>query len=207
MKKGKFFAFEGIDGSGKSTQVTKLARSLQELGQTTYTTCEPSTGPIGNMIRQILTGRIDSSFQVVAQLLAADRLDHLSNPVDGILGKLEQGHTVITDRYYFSSFAYNSFDMPLEDVVAINKTAMETLRPTATIYIDLPPTLAMERIAKNRQGTEKFETAQRLTQAYKNYNKAFEMFKEEETVIRINGDNSEEEIAKEILEKVKSFLG
>src|SRR5687767_4680396 len=108
MKKNLFLAFEGIDGSGKSTQVKKLAHKLAEEGHKVCTTCEPTTGPIGKMIRDIFNHRMEGDQRTIAALFAADRLEHLLNKQDGILKKLEEGYTVITDRYYFSSYAYHS---------------------------------------------------------------------------------------------------
>ena len=104
MSKGIFIAFEGIDGSGKSTQIQMLTNRIQEEGIRCYQTCEPSGGPIGSLTRQILTGRIKTDNRVIAAMFAADRLDHLLNEVDGIVAKIEDGITVITDRYYFSSY-------------------------------------------------------------------------------------------------------
>ena len=87
MGKGIFIAFEGIDGSGKSTQIQLLNEKIKEKGIRCYQTCEPSSGPIGSLTRQILTGRIKTDNRVVAAMFAADRLDHLLNDVDGIAKK------------------------------------------------------------------------------------------------------------------------
>ena len=89
--KGKFIVFEGIDGSGKSTQINFLVNKLKEAGISYYTTAEPSDGPIGVMIRQILTGERKMDNKVIAALFAADRLDHILNEENGILNKIENG--------------------------------------------------------------------------------------------------------------------
>lgn len=114
MKKGIFIAFEGIDGSGKSTQIQFLMKKIEEKSIRCYQTCEPSSGPIGSLTRQILTGRIKTDNRVIAAMFAADRLDHLLNPIDGIVSKIEEGIHVISDRYYFSSYAYHSVDVPMD---------------------------------------------------------------------------------------------
>lgn len=90
-KKGNFIAFEGIDGSGKSTQIGLLAERLKKEGIRCYTTMEPTNGPIGSLIRQVMTGRIRMDNKAIAGLFAADRLDHLLNEVDGIAAKMEGG--------------------------------------------------------------------------------------------------------------------
>lgn len=121
MDKGNFIAFEGIDGSGKSTQIRLLSERMKAEGICCYTTMEPTDSPIGSLIHQIMTGRIKTDNKVIAALFAADRLDHLLNDVDGIVHKINEGITVLTDRYYFSSYAYHSVDMPMDWVIKANE--------------------------------------------------------------------------------------
>ena len=100
IEKGKFIAFEGIDGSGKSTQIQLLNDKLKAEGIYCYTTMEPTDSPIGSLIRQILTGRIKTDNKAIAALFAADRLDHILNDDNGILTKILNGTTVITSRLH-----------------------------------------------------------------------------------------------------------
>ena len=137
MAKGVFIAFEGIDGSGKSTQIQLLTNRIQQEGIRCYQTCEPSGGPIGSLTRQILSGRIKADSRVIATMFAADRLDHLLNDVDGIVRKVEEGICVITDRYYFSSYAYHSTDVPMDWVIKTNEESAKVLRPDVTVFIDI----------------------------------------------------------------------
>lgn len=205
-EKGVFIAFEGIDGSGKSTQLALLAERIKETGRRCYTTAEPSEGPIGNMIRQILKGRIKADNRVIAGLFAADRLDHLLNEVDGVLAKLDEGITVLTDRYYFSSYAYHSVDVPMDWVIKTNEQSSELLRPAVTVFIDVDPDVALERISKNRFHTELFEKRSRLVLVREKYMEAFEKLKEEENVLIIDGNRSPEEIAEEVWAKVSDLF-
>ena len=87
--RGCFFALEGIDGSGKSTQLALLAGALERAGYPCSTTCEPTGGPVGTLLRQVLTGQVTCDSRVVAPLFVADRLDHLLRPGDGLLATLE----------------------------------------------------------------------------------------------------------------------
>ena len=206
VKKGKFIAFEGIDGSGKSTQIRLLANKLKEIGVYCYTTMEPTDSPIGSLIHQIMTGRIKTDNKVIAGLFVADRLDHLLNDVNGVLPKIMEGTTVITDRYYFSSYAYHSVDMPMDWVIQANAQSKELLQPTITIFIDVNPDNAVERIAKNRFHQELFEKKSRLIKVREKYLEAFEKLKDEENIVIIDGDRSQEEIAEEIWDKVKSYF-
>ena len=157
VSKGKFIAFEGIDGSGKSTQIQFLSNKLKKEGIYYYTTMEPTDSPIGSLIHQIMMGRIKADNKVIAALFVADRLDHLLNDVNGIVSKISEGTTVITDRYYFSSYAYHSIDMPMDWVIQANEQSRIILQPTVTLFIDVDPDVAVERIAKNRAHQELFE--------------------------------------------------
>ncbi|MCI9241920.1 MAG: dTMP kinase [Lawsonibacter sp.] len=204
--KGQFFALEGIDGSGKTTQLKLLARRLEEAGVPCLTTCEPTSGPIGKLLRQVLTGQVACDSRVVAPLFAADRLDHLLNGEGGLCRAVESGLTVLTDRYYFSSYAYQSVDFPLEWVVEVNRPSAQLLRPTATIFIDVSPELALERIAQNRERAELFETRDRLTRTREQYFKAFQLEKDRERVIIIPGDRAAEAVAGEIWAAVSTLL-
>ena len=206
VKKGKFIAFEGIDGSGKSTQIRLLANKLKEIGVYCYTTMEPTDSPIGSLIHQIMTGRIKTDNKVIAGLFVADRLDHLLNDVNGVLSKIMEGTTVITDRYYFSSYAYHSVDMPMDWVIQANAQSKELLQPTVTIFIDVNPDNAVVRIAKNRFHQELFEKKSRLIKVREKYLEAFEKLKDEENIVIIDGNRSQEEIAEEIWDKVKSYF-
>ena len=205
-KRGLFFALEGIDGSGKSTQLQLLKEHLEQAGRPCLATREPTGGPMGRLLRQVLTGQIRCDSRVVAPLFVADRLDHLLNEETGICGALEKGISVLTDRYYFSSYAYQSVDLPLEWVIEANRPCADILRPTATIFIDLSPELALERIARNRESTELFETKERLTRTREQYFRAFEALKDEERVIVLPGDKGVEELSRDIFGAVRPFL-
>ncbi len=113
MNKPLFIVIEGIDGSGSSTQTKMLYEALTNLNHKVKLTHEPSDGPIGVMIRQIFKGRIKVCkdphlFDLqMGYLFAADRHDHLHNETDGVIKLLNDGNTVISSRYYFSSLAYH----------------------------------------------------------------------------------------------------
>ena len=206
MEQGIFIAFEGIDGSGKSTQIQMLTNRIQQEGIRCYQTCEPSSGPIGSLTRQILTGRIKTDNRVIAAMFAADRLDHLLNEVDGIVAKVQDGVCVITDRYYFSSYAYHSVDVPMDWVIKTNEESAKVLRPDVTVFIDIDADTAMERITKNRFHTELFEKKSRLEKVRDNYFKAFELLKEEEKIVIVDGTKTPEEIAEKIWSEVKPLF-
>lgn len=204
---GKFIAFEGIDGSGKSTQVQLLAGRLKKEGISCYTTMEPTDSPIGSLIHQIMTGRMKTDNKVIAALFVADRLDHLLNDVNGIVSKIREGTTVITDRYYFSSYAYNSIDMPMDWVIQANEQSKNILQPTVTVFIDVDPHIALERIAQNRAHQELFEKESRLLKVKDKYLEAFQKMEDSETIITVDGNRAPEVIAEDIWEKIGSCFG
>lgn len=206
VSKGKFIAFEGIDGSGKSTQVQILSDRLKKEGIYCYTTMEPTDSPIGSLIHQIMTGRIKTDNKVIAALFVADRLDHLLNDVNGIVSKIAEGTTVITDRYYFSSYAYHSIDMPMEWVIQANEQSKNILQPTVTLFIDVDPDVAIERIAKNRAHQELFEKKSRLVKVKEKYLEAFKKMEDSENVIIVDGNRAPETIADDIWKNLQIYF-
>ena len=205
-QRGCFFALEGVDGSGKTTQLQLLREKFLSEGRKCVFTREPTEGPVGRLLRQILTGETRSDPRVAPLLFAADRLEHLLDPERGILAELERGSVVVTDRYYFSSYAYQSVDVPLEEIIAFNARAAELLRPTATVFIDLAPEAALERIRQNRERTELFETLERLTATREKYFEAFSLLERHENVLVFDGDKPPAELSGEIWATLKMYL-
>ena len=198
MERGKFIALEGIDGSGKSTQIKRLADRLTAQGVTCHVTREPTGRPVGALIRQALAGQTPLDPRVIAALYAADRIDHLVNGEDGLAALVERGVTVVTDRYYFSSYAYHSVDMDMDWVIGANSVSAGLLRPTVTVFLDVPVELAMERLRRGRDPEELFEKEDRLRQTRALYFEAFERLRETETVAVVDGSGPEDEVAQRV---------
>ncbi|MGO4773598.1 dTMP kinase [Flavobacterium sp. W22_SRS_FK3] len=206
MNKGIFIAFEGIDGSGKSTQVKLLTNKLKENGYKVYSTFEPTDSPIGSIIRNVFNHRIIADNRTIAGLFVADRLDHLLNETNGILKKIEEGYIVITDRYYFSSYAYHGVHMPMDWVINSNSMSSDLLKPTLNIYVDICPDESMSRITKDRSLIELYENKEYLKDVREKYFEAFEKLKEQENISIIDGNRKTEIISDEIWSQVKSLL-
>ncbi len=196
--KGKFIVFEGIDGSGKSTQMKLLSNALTKQKIENSLTLEPTFGMVGESLHDILSGEIKADPRVVASLFVADRLDHILNPENGVLKSLGEGKTIICDRYYFSSYAYQSVEVPEQWVIDANRLCADALKPDVTIFIDISPKVAMERILANRDKVELYETEERLTRVRDAYFRAFDRMKDSERVKIIDGERSVEEIAEDI---------
>lgn len=204
--KGKFLVFEGIDGSGKSTQVKLLAKKLEEKGHKVYTTCEPTDGAIGKFIREILRGGVKASEKTIAALFLADRLDHLENELNGLRQKVDEGYIVICDRYYFSSYAYHSAHVPLSWVIEANSVCADILKPTLNIFLDISPQKSLERIQEGREDFELFENEERLTTTRTQYFNAFERLKDQENITIINADDDIQTLSANILAEVSKRL-
>lgn len=154
---GTFIVIEGIDGTGKSTQAKMLKSALEEAGQTVTLDREPSDGPYGKILRDsATTGRL--SAQEELDLFHMDRKHHLD---EVILPALNRGETVILDRYYFSTMAYQGqrgFDQD-----EIRKTNLSFApNPDILFILDLPVDKARERIAVRGDTTNEFEKSEAL---------------------------------------------
>jgi dTMP kinase len=202
MKNNIFIALEGIDGSGKSTQVKLLTDKLKKAGHKVYYTFEPTDSPIGSVIRNIFKSRIEADNRVIAGLFVADRLDHLLNKTDGILKKLAEGYTVITDRYYFSSYAYQGAHMSLDWVIEANSLSADLLRPDINIYIDISPEISMKRISNGRSSMEIYENIENLRKVKDTYTLAFDKLKSVENIFITDGNRTPEAIAADIWNEV-----
>lgn len=202
---GKFIVLEGIDGSGKTTQVDRLYQKNVDNNINCYQTKEPTDLVIGKLIRQILTGEVKLDNMALAPLFVSDRLDHLLNPNEGLLSILKDDITVICDRYYFSSYAYHGVDIDMDWVINANSVCANLLKPDVTFFIDVSPDIAIERIKQNRDTTDIFETLDRLKQVHKNYLIAFEKLKDSENVVFINGNNTPEQITDDMFNHIKNL--
>jgi dTMP kinase len=206
MKKKLFIAIEGIDGSGKSTQIKLLAERLKSENLKVYLTAEPTDGPIGSIIRNIFKHRIVAEEETIAGLFVADRLDHLINKTNGVLKKIEDGYAVISDRYYFSSYAYQGIHVSMDWLIQANSMSAKLLKADATIFIDLSPEDCMQRLNSSRSNIELYENLENLKKVRAQYFKAFEKLKDEENIIIINGNQSSESVSEDILERIKPLL-
>ena len=198
MKKGKFIVLEGIDGSGKSSQIGALVERLEALGLPCRADREPTGGPVGSLIRQIFTGRVSADNRVIAALYAADRLDHLVNEVDGLCAAIDRGITVVCDRYYFSSYAYHGVDVDMDWVIGANALSANLLRPTLTVFLDVPVETALERIHKNRTVEEIFDREDRLRKTRELYFQAFDRLKDVERVAVVDGSGPREQVSERV---------
>lgn len=208
MKKRKnlFIALEGIDGSGKSTQTKLLTEQLASQGHKVYSTFEPTNSPIGSILRNILKGSMKADYRTIAGLFVADRLNHLLNEEDGIVKKLEEGFTVITDRYYFSSYAYQGAHVNIDWVIQANSMSADILRPDVNIFIDVSPEISIQRLHSSRDNIDIFENLESLKLVRSKYMEAFDKLKSQENIFIVDGNRSTDLIAKDIWAEVSGRI-
>lgn len=196
-KQGKFITFEGLDGSGASTQISLLVKRLQQDGYKAFSTKEPTNNIIGGLIRGVLTKTWQTSSEGIQLLFAADRAHHLYSE---IIPALKEGKIIISDRYFLSTFAFGSIDLPLDWLQKINE---RFIHPDLTFILKVRPEICLERIDKSRNGFEFFEEKEKLKKSWETYEKLG--IKDKSTHI-IDGERSIEVISEEIFKIVKGSL-
>lgn len=198
---------EGLDGAGTTTQTERVARRLRSLGQPVSTSCEPSSGPVGALIRQMLSMRItipgvDGAHRAVgtetlALLFAADRLDHLETEIEPALA---QGSLVITDRYYHSSLVYQAdTDGDAVDYSWVRRLNERARKPDLTVFLEASSKLCMERLA-DRGRRDIFESRRTLEQLEKRYDQVMTLVAGQgETVLRLDASRAIDELTDSIV--------
>lgn len=204
----KFIVIEGLDGTGKTTQIEILKQYLESKGEKVYITAEPTTKPTGKFLRQVLSGEVKASPWTSAALFLADRIQHNNDPDDGIKKHLSERETVISDRYYYSTFAYQGHETDLDWTMNIHFTCPEILRPDLVLFLTMSPEKCIERITANRSAEEIeiYENTEALTKISRQFDKVFDVLGDRENIVYINADGTVEEVAGRIREAVENAL-
>ncbi len=207
--RGKFITFEGIDGSGKTTQLRMLASELRLLGFDVLTTMEPGGTPLGRRLREAFL-ETEETVAPLAELLlfAADRAQHVEFLVKPAI---EQGKIVISDRFADATAAYQGAGrgFSVETIKQVIELATGGLKPDLTLFFDLPIETAFERKnSRNAAGERKnrmdSETADFYTQVRNAYLKIAAIEPARFRVVEANG--STEEVKARVLKIVSAFL-
>ena len=196
--KGKFIVIEGLDGSGSSTQVMRVANFLKERNEKIHITKEPTNSLIGGLIRGQLTGDWKSSPECLQLLFAADRAHHLEKE---IIPLLKKGINIISDRYFFSTIAFGSTE--IKDKKWLIEINDRFLLPDLTILVKVSPKVCIERIKESRFQIELFEKEKKLQETWDNYKK---LAKEFDNVEIINGEREVGEISYEIINLIEKLI-
>lgn len=191
--KGKFVVFEGLDGSGQSTQAGLLREFLMEKGFNVILTKEPTLdSEAGNRIRKILDKEIKVSPEELQELMVEDRKEHLEKV---IIPALKEGKIVISDRYFFSTFAFGSADgLDLEKLIKMNN---QFLYPDIIFLLKVSPLVCIERIKNRGDRVALFEKEEKLSEVWKTYKILPDRL---ENIFVIDGEKSIEEVFKKVKE-------
>lgn len=184
--RGKFIVIEALDGAGKTTQATALANELLDNNFYIYTTQECTTMPIGKLLKkEYLSGNQKCSIDVINILMAADRLQHLTDETNGILPKIINGDNFLCDRYILSALAYDNYKLVddyenwlvgFHHTLEVNRRSVEILIPDLVIYLDVSPERCYERIKARKGDKEIYEDLDRLRKIQKSYDYAMDEF-------------------------------
>lgn len=156
--KGLFIVFEGIDGSGKTTQLQKTLAFLENRGRRVVVTREPGGTALGAKIRSLLLDVNHRGMDSLCELMlyAADRSNHVA---EIIAPALSRGDVVLCDRYTLSTLAYQGYGrgLPLDTIASLNRMATHGCVPDLTLILDVDPYLSRDRIAQHRREPDRLE--------------------------------------------------
>ncbi len=203
QSRGKLIVLEGLDGAGTTTQMKRIAKRLESDGKKVFITHEPTDNPIGLLVRSILQKKISTTPLSLALLYASDREDHLNNKEYGINKYLDEGYIVISDRYFYSSIAYQSVDCSPSFIKDINSSFPHA---DILIFIDTPTDDCMDRIDKRGEEKELFEKSSFLENVRKNYLNIINELPEKVKLVNIDGRKTIDEIEEEIWKYLSSNL-
>lgn len=198
-----FIVLEGLDGAGTTTQLNKLKQEIEKGSVIVHTTNEPTKRPIGKLVRTVLSGEFKTTDLSLARLYSADREDHLFNDEDGILKQIKENKIVVSDRYLYSSLAYQGVNCNYDKVLELNA---DFPHPQILIYIETPVDECIGRIDKRGEKKEIFEKKDFLTKVNNNYNKILSTLPNDVHLIKIDGTLSIDEITSIMVQKVKQIL-
>lgn len=197
-----FWVLEGLDGAGTTTQLRNIEKALSLTNKDFFITQEPTSFETGKLIRRILSGEIKAEQSTIAYLFAADRDNHLNNSKDGIITQINKGKLVISDRYLFSSLAYQSIGFDYGKISDLNK---DFPYPEYIIFIDTPADDCIKRIDARGEKKEIFEKLEYQKKVHANYEKCFEKLPEGCHLLRIDGTLSREDIFEIIKRELPCF--
>lgn len=206
MKRGRFIVLEGIDGSGKTTQIEQLASHLRSLGREVVVTAEPTISVSGGLLRDALGGLQKRTACEMAALFVLDRIFHNVSK-GGIKELLDNGYDVICDRYYYSSLAYQGSETDFDWVMRMNLDCPEIQRPDLCIFLDVDPDVSLGRIASSRASTEIYEKKELLEKFRARFLSVFDMLKDRENIAIVDASQPRERVAELVFEAVETRLG
>ena len=190
-----FIVFEGIDGAGTSTQIKKIC---EKNPQKFFQTAEPTSLETGKFLRKMLGGEFSVDEKTNSFLFAADRAEHLYGK-NGIIEQINNGKTVISDRYLFSSLAYQSISCGEELPKLLNSTFP---LPEILFFFEIDPEISLKRVDSRNEKKEIYEKIETQKKIALEYEKIISEYENNTSctmkIIRIDATKSIEEISETI---------
>ena len=203
---GRFIVLEGLDGSGKSTQIDRLAQSLRARGRRVHCTAEPTDSATGGLIRDTLRGNCRRSGAELGALFLTDRIAHNVNPVWGFQRLLKEDWDVICDRYYYSSFAYQGLSTDLEWVMDINLKCPEIGKPDLCVFLDVDYKKCKERLDRDRASLEIFEQdPEQMNATRQLFFSVFQRLEGRENIQVVDANDTPDQVAAKIFALVEQL--
>ncbi|HHT7008284.1 TPA: dTMP kinase [Bacillus cereus] len=202
---GLFISIEGGEGSGKSALIQGLALYLEEQGMKCLTSREPGGVKVAEEIRElIMKNEMDAITE--ALLFASARREHFKNK---IFPALTEGKIVICDRFVDSSIVYQGYvqGIGMDNVLSINSQALEGLvMPHLTLYLDVEPTIALNRIAQNNRETNRFD--EKSMEFHNKVREGYLLIEEKYSnrIKKVDASLSKEEVLHQSIEYIKNIL-
>ena len=193
-----FIVFEGIDGAGTSTQIKRLVESNPEKY---FATAEPTDRPTGLFLRKMLAGDFSVDEKTNAYLFAADRCEHIYGK-NGVIEQIQKGKIVISDRYFFSSLAYQSVACGKELPKLINSPFP---LPEYLFFFEIAPKISLARVNQRNEKKEiyeKIELQEKIAKLYDQVISEYEANPQEMKIFRLDASKSIEEVENDIIKQL-----
>ena len=208
--KGIYIVLEGIDGSGKTTQVERLSKHYKNLGKKVVVTREPrKSGLIGDLVHKVLLGEEKLPAVALQYLFSADRASHHAELVEP---SLKKGQVVISDRCFWSAIVYGildktggKYDKSVADQLLISQSILsmyhQFIVPDYTFLLKIPLKESLKRLSYKKEKKEIYEDKNKITKVLTGYDYLAKRFPKE--ITEINGNQSVEKVTEEMINKIK----
>ncbi len=207
MQRGHLIVFEGVDGSGTTTQAKQLMKKFAAAGLPAHTTAQPSSGPVGTLIRQVLSGRLVTiggkapGWATMSLLFAADRQDLQENEIEP---NLREGVNVICDRYVHSSVIYQGLSSGEDVTQWIMEINKHIRQPDVVFYLNVSPEESFRRRQERSGPMEIFDDANFQEGLIRRYNEMEKIFPDSR-IVSIDASWSIDAITDQVWKRVEEI--
>ena len=181
-----FIVFEGLDGSGKSTQAKRLYEHFVSEGMKCLLSFAPTDSKLGSLARAVTKGEFSLKKEALALLFAADMYEHFTTKISPVL---DDGGIVVCDRYYYSNIVYQGIcEKSIHRIMDYNQQIMKH-PPDIVFFLDTTPQVCLERLRATRKDISIYENLNQLETHYKRYQSLFDQTTDNIITIETSGKN------------------